>query len=503
MFYRYDEMEVEVALVSDVLALKALQQNDTAWKLLHAQNAYIVISILDERLGAEVTKRTIPDMVNLVDADLETLRERIPGIGLERSARDYCELWRQAGYLVRKPLADTRQETYELSGGALAAITFAKGLARPHRTATKSRLNMILDQISDLSLATDSNVNRRKTMLLAEKSRIEEQLLQLEQGVFEIIKPEQALEQARDILNLAREIPRDFVNVSADFEKINKNLYAKLIGYDQGYQDTLEDVFAGVDHVSQSPAGQSFRGFYSLLRDSEASEKLQDDIDSILGTEFAEELEVEERRFLRRFVQALLDQSREVNETMTGLARGLRKLVQSQSFQQDRVLKRQLDQALSSASALTDAYRCTQLLPLELELTKTPIAPISRLELRNPADSEAEPISETVVEEGPVLSLAQLYEQVREVEIDFNELVDNVNACFVAKGKRTESAISIATVLEQFPASQGVASVVGLMLLAADQGIRTDDSEIVHWQSKSGIDRKALIEKIAFTEEVR
>ena len=94
--------------------------------------------------------------------------------------------------------------------------------------------------------------------------------------------PAQALEQARDILNMAQEIPRDFVNVSADFEHINKSLYAQIIGYEDGYQETLADVSAGVDHIAQSPSGQSFRGFYDLLRNLEASEKLQDDIDLIL-----------------------------------------------------------------------------------------------------------------------------------------------------------------------------------------------------------------------------
>lgn len=208
-----------MAVVSSTLAFISLQQDNVAWKLLHAQNAPIILSILDENLGKETGKRTVADLVSLVDADLEVLRERVPEIGPKRSARDYCEQWRRDGYLVRKPLADSRQETYELSAGALAAISFAKGLAKPHRAATKSRLNMILDQIAELSLATDCDIDRRRKVLLAEKQRIEDQLAELDQGTLDTMDPDQALEQARDILNLAQEIPRDFVSVSAEFEE--------------------------------------------------------------------------------------------------------------------------------------------------------------------------------------------------------------------------------------------------------------------------------------------
>ena len=128
-----------MAVVSNTLAFKSLQQDDAAWKLLNAQNAAVVIAILDEHLGGETSKRTVTDLVGLVDADLEELRERVPGISMTRSANEYCEQWRRDGYLMRKRMTGSRQETYELSGGALAAISFAKGLSKPHRTAKIGR----------------------------------------------------------------------------------------------------------------------------------------------------------------------------------------------------------------------------------------------------------------------------------------------------------------------------------------------------------------------------
>lgn len=125
-----------MSVVPNVISYSKLKDDHVAWKLLHAQNAPYIIAILDEHLGGEVNRRTVSEMNELVDFDLQELSERILEMPLARSGKDYLEQWRRDGYLLRKPNADTRQETYELSGGALAAIGFVKGLAQPHRAAT-------------------------------------------------------------------------------------------------------------------------------------------------------------------------------------------------------------------------------------------------------------------------------------------------------------------------------------------------------------------------------
>ena len=114
-----------MALIPQALAYAALQRDAVAWRLLRAQNAPVAIAILDEHLGGETSRRTVAELVELVANDLEALRERIPELDLRRPARDYCEQWRKDGYLVRRPAADARTETYELSSGALTAIGFA------------------------------------------------------------------------------------------------------------------------------------------------------------------------------------------------------------------------------------------------------------------------------------------------------------------------------------------------------------------------------------------
>ncbi|MEG2459369.1 MAG: DUF3375 domain-containing protein [Raoultibacter sp.] len=494
-------------MISTAIALQNLKNDDIAWKLLRAKRAPMVIAILDAHFTGNVARIPVPEFINLVENDLEELQFRT-SIEVSKSAQAYCEKWRAAGYLIRRPMAQSRQETYELSGGALVAISYAKRLMQPHRTATQSRLAIIIDQISNLALATDDNEEHRREALLEERSRIDAQLARLDQGEIEVLDRAAAIEKTKDIVSLAREIPADFIHVRNDFEQLNRSLYETIINYEPDHQNVLADIFDGVDEIAQSASGQSFKGFYSLLRDSELTETLQDDIDTLLECDFADELSADERRFLRGLMQVFVDRSQEVNGVMTSFAHGLRRFVQSQNYQQERILKQQLDRALGRAHRVVEAYPCTQRMDESLNLTSVQIMPVSRWKLKNPAETQAAPAQYLSTTETESISLEQLLEIARQTEIDFAELAHNVNDCFknhppaLSGTSFGRAGISIAEVLHHHPATQGIASIVGLVELAIDQGIAQEGEELLYWKSDEGKRYRARIPKLAFTGEV-
>lgn len=496
-----------MGVVAEVLSLQNAQQEGVAWRLLRAKSAPLILAILEEHLGGDTPRRPVSELQELVAIDLAELGMRIPELEIKRSARAYLEKWRNDGYLVCRPSEKARQETYELSAGAISAIAFVKNLEKPHRSATRSRLSLILDQVSSLSLSVDGDVERRRRALLDERARIDAQIAALLAGNLQEGSVSDALEQVREIIALSREIPRDFVNVAGDFERISKELFRSLILDEGESKEILENVFAGVDQIGQSAAGRTFKGFYELLRDIEATERFQDDVDIILDADFAAMMEPEDRRFLRRFIQNSLTNSREVNETLTGLARGLRRFVQSQSFQQERRIKRLIEQALARANEITEFMPPSASVQTSLELTSTPIAPISRLALYDPSERMASSVIVTEEDEAAPLSLEELRFLVREVEIDYKELVTNVNKSLDATssgdvGEDQFAAVSVGEVLDRFPATQGLASVVGLMNLALDQGEGRSGVDVVAWTSREGRRRSARVEKLLFSRKV-
>jgi len=62
-------------------------------------------------------------------------------------------------------------------------------------------------------------------------------------------------------------------------------------------------------------------------------------------------------------------------------------------------------------------------------------------------------------------------------------------------------AVTVADVLDRFPATQGLASVAGLLLLGFEHGTRTSLSNTVTWESPDGRTREAVVPELLFTSK--
>lgn len=494
-----------MSVSADALKYQKLIDDHGALRLLRAANAPVVLAVLDNHLGGKTRRLPTFELANLVEADLEELRLRT-SLELPRSAQAYCDQWRLEGFLVRKPSDQPKVETYELSAASLAALQFVKGLLEPQRVATHSRLSTIVDAIQKLARDTDDDVMRRKASLLAEREALDNALALLDEGIVDILDEERALEQARDIMDISQQIPADFLNVTADFEAINARLHASILNSDEESTRILEDVFAGVNHIQQSPSGRSFNGFFGLLRDPALTESVQAALDDILSRSFASSLKAEERHRLRNLLRDFLARSFEVHDVMTQFAQGLRRYVQEQSYQEQRHLKKLIDQTLALSHKLAATTPLNQNMETRLNLTYVRMRPVSRWQLHDPGLYRSEDKEENVPAPVPTLSLEDLRRIVRESEIDTKELVENVNSALADKRSSSPAGtiITPAEVLERFPATQGVASVVGLVGIAMQQGRLPEKqkTETVHWTRKDGLKYKASIPQFEFYQEV-
>ena len=96
------------------------------------------------------------------------------------------------------------------------------------------------------------------------------------------------------------------------------------------------------------------------------------------------------------------------------------------------------------------------------------------------------------------IDFAALAAIARESEIDFAELVGSVNETLDALG-----TASVGVVLDRHPATQGLASVLGLFSLATRQG-RVDETHLedVVWLGPRGLLRRASVPRHEFTGRV-
>src|SRR5699024_3708925 len=156
-----------MSLVRRAFAHQRITNNNAALVLLRAQHAPVILAILEQRFTGEQRQIPAPEFFEQVTEDLQELRSE--GFDLPRTAQDYVADWRRAEILIRRPSTESREETFELSPGAIAAMQFVDELHEPRRTVTESRLATIQNMLVQLVAETDPDVTSRLATLEAEK----------------------------------------------------------------------------------------------------------------------------------------------------------------------------------------------------------------------------------------------------------------------------------------------------------------------------------------------
>lgn len=476
-----------------VLAAQRLLAEEPAWRMLRGSNAAIAVALLGEHLGGEERRLVAPVLFERLEEDLEELRGR--GLELPQTAQAYCVAWRNEGILIRRTAEEAREETFELSQGALTAIRFVGQLAEPSTSVTESRLATILDRLRVLARDTDPDKATRLAALYDERARLDAHIERVDAGEVEALSPGQAVERIRDILTLVEEVPADFARVRAELEKLNRGLREQLIGQEGSRGTVLDDIFRGVDLLQQSEAGRSFSGFYALLLDPERGLEFEASIEGIMERAFVDQLSPSQARTLRRILPTLQDRSSEIHGVMTAFSRSLRRFVQSQEFIQDRIINKNLRAALKQAMATSQTVKPYAKTSLVLDLTSVPLNTVAALKLHNPADFES--AQDIVRHQSEPVDIAALRALARASEIDMAELTGNVNAAL-----DDLPAATITDVLGLFPASQGVASVVGLLVLAEQHADKLDGREDLHWISSQGAAMHGTVDRYLFTDRI-
>ena len=94
------------------------------------------------------------------------------------------------------------------------------------------------------------------------------------------------------------------------------------------------------------------------------------------------------------------------------------------------------------------------------------------------------------------ISLDEVNELVRQSEIDFRTLKQNISEFL-----NEQTQVSVRQLLERFPAEQGLGSVVGYIALGAKHGEITGDTEVVGWEGNDGVSRRARVPGIYFLRD--
>ncbi|QGU07190.1 hypothetical protein COCCU_06240 [Corynebacterium occultum] len=465
--------------IANALTFSELAAKEPAWALLRAKNAPAILTVLSAVFRGD--NRQVPgsELLAATAQILPEVREQT-GLELKLSTEAYIEEWVRSGFLTRRAPQDALEELYELSPGAHLAHDFVEQLHTPKRAVTRSRLSNVFNSLRALEADTDPDENRAIERLERQRDELQRRIDSIRVDGVRMVDTDDAVEQAREVISLIRDLPTDFARVQSEIEREDLKLREQILTDDRRGAEVLEEFFNGLDLIDQSDAGQAFNGFYRLLLDHQESARFEATHSEVLKRDFITNLDWEEQALLWGLMTTLRSSAGAVQEAKTRLSRSLRRFVQSRENESHKGLLDSIKNVEVAALQFTkNGGKTRHTLDIDLRLTRGQFSTAASWTLRDPADFHIE--TNVPIHQPGHLDPQELRARLRDTEVDWGELHLAIND-LVEEGQQP----TVAEVLQSRPATQGLASVVGLIQLARQRGNRTEGTELLRWTSPEG-----------------
>lgn len=462
------------------------------WSLLASTLAPTTLSLLQTHLF-DGPERQLPSSVlhQRIGRDLDLLRQR--GENLPQTAQIYIRTWVTEGLLKREFPVGATEEMYELTVAAIDAIRVVSGIERPHDAATESRLAVVVNAIEQLARDTDTDKFRRIDRLKKEQERIQAEIDALADGPLRVLPTETAKERVREVISLAHDAVEDFSRVSDKFNQLHRGLRENIVKNEGSRGEVLEDLFNGINVMEKSDAGRSFKSFWRLLTNKVMGATLEQALQDILSRKFINELDRKERRFLECLIGELHGKAKKVHAVQQQFAKSLRNFVQSREYLEQRRLHQALKEAQGAALEHVDTVRASDKLEFILTLTGATFSSMAQYRWHDP--SLTPPPAKMEIGAPAVISMSAVNDMIAHAEIDFRGLRKNIRTLL-----ETKDVITVADLVDAYPATQGLGTIVGYLSLGSRYGAQAQGLQLVSWTTKD-TERAARIPTVLFTKD--
>ncbi len=279
-----------------------------------------------------------------LDALLCRLRERGAGLREDWSARNFADDWVQRRFLAR-PRAEG-VFAYELTGTSARFLAFLDGFNPDKTTLNTSRLTTLLTRIESLAHETDPDKDTRIGLLRTEIAQREAQIEALENGEAPVtLGTENAVEAARDILDLAASLPADFKSMRDGLEEMLHGLRQEIIESNATKGITMGEVLEADRRLRTTTEGRTYESFTAFLNEDEQQMRFRSAITEVLSRDFTDDLDAEDRKTLHRLIPDMRAQAAEINTIYGRLSESLHTYVQTDEYRESV----QLRQAIRAA----------------------------------------------------------------------------------------------------------------------------------------------------------
>ncbi len=245
---------------------------DVTMALLRSTHAALHLALMAAHLGDGqiVDGQTLTAAIN---ADLPTLLRDLSET--DSSDDDTVDMmdadrllsrWTKRGWVYRSVDPATRVERYQLTSGAVAAVRQMRNLQRHSSVATESALAMVMAEMRHVATEANPDPFVRREAINAQIAALVAQRDALDQGALPEVNHRDLVDRVVALAHLVERIPADVARYGEQMHTNTATLLRQTLVDDPSeFGEVLARMFAGHDVIAESPEGQAFRAFATLI----------------------------------------------------------------------------------------------------------------------------------------------------------------------------------------------------------------------------------------------
>ncbi|MFU8838455.1 MAG: DUF3375 domain-containing protein [Thiohalomonadaceae bacterium] len=245
-----------------------------AWQMLAARRGPLVLSCLqtlfeDEHQGV--------GMEDAIEALAGMFREFANQPEFEILDENHTALARRElrGW-IKRGLVVEREGQLHATDALEEALRFVGALEGRIMTSTASRLSVVQREVENLETALNPDQQSRAVHLRRRIAALEQELVEVEAGRFEVLDDEQAIEAIRELYALASGLRADFRRVEDSWRQADRQLRQTIIS-EQGHRGSIVDsLLDGHEALLETPEGRVFQAFYQQLQQPLELERMKE-----------------------------------------------------------------------------------------------------------------------------------------------------------------------------------------------------------------------------------
>lgn len=465
----------------------ALRRHSTAWRLLRADNAALIVSFLGRVFVDEnVREIAASALQERLDDVLFSLNKR-GDVTYPKAAKAYLDDWAStdAGWLRKYYPAGSDEPRFDATPALEKAVAFITGLREREFVGTESRLNTLFELLRQMVYGTETDPAKRLAELYRQRAELDAEIARVERGELTLLDPVAQRDQFQQFATMARELLSDFREVEANFRELDRAMRVQITSWDGGKGELLDEILTTRGGIADSDQGKTFGAFYDFLLSSDRQAEFAALLDQVLALD-AVGSDADAR--LRHVHYDWLTAGERTQTTVRMLSEQLRR------FLDDRVWleNRRIVELLRSVEAHAYTLRNTSDLP-GMELDETAPRVVLPMERRLYTPKRKQAIDSTVVAGDVDFDSAALFEQVY---VDSAELADEVRNALTGQAQ-----IGLAAVIDGRPLQRGLAELVAYLALDDDAFTVVFDEhhrDEVSWVDDGGTRRVATVPRVSF-----